>query len=157
MPIKLITTKLMLMLLISACRQAPECTSVLSQTNQANAGCLVMRGDHILIIEGRNQLYQLPGGGYQHAETAQCTAERETWEETGLQVTATKHLLTFDNGFYLYACQIPKGLSVDEPGSFSQLEVKAVHWLNLEELDGVPWRFPDQTAFLKLYLETHVK
>ena len=43
--------------------------------------------------------YGPPGGSVDKNESAQCAAERETWEETGVQVSAGELAAEFDNGF----------------------------------------------------------
>ena len=141
----------------ASCSQAPECAYQGSDTVSANAGCLVVQDGKLLIIEGRDGLFQLPGGGSDKSEPAYCTAERETWEETGIEVTANRLVTTFENGFRLHACTAVDRQalgSVDRPW---RLEVKAVHWLLDAEFDGKSWRFPDQVEFMRAYLAQQTK
>lgn len=55
-------------------------------------------------MQGLNGRLSLPGGSSEPGESAQCTAFRETWEETGLQLQPRELLEVFDTGFHLYRC-----------------------------------------------------
>ena len=53
------------------------------------AVCIIRSGDKIVVtdelITGK---FSLPGGGFKTGESPRAAAERETWEEAGLVVTA---------------------------------------------------------------------
>ena len=75
-------------LFLVSCAEAPKCHSTVESSNEANAGCLVVSENKLLLIEDHRGGLSLPGGSSNTGETAQCTAEREVWEETGVGVKA---------------------------------------------------------------------
>ena len=82
------------------------------------------------------------GDVYKRQEPAQCTAHRETFEETGLDLLPRQLLRTFDTGFNLYYGEIHAGSGAIQPRSF--FEVQRAYWLPLEDFGRVEWRFPGQ-------------
>jgi len=77
------------------------------ETTSANGGCLIKHNNQLLVIIHRlNNKLGIPGGTNKTDESAQCTAHRETWEETGYSVTVGKELQVFNNGFHLYHCYL---------------------------------------------------
>ena len=62
--------------------------------HRISCGCLVMRDDHILLVrhyrQGHHDFWVAPGGGVEGSEELARAAERETFEETGLNVVATR-------------------------------------------------------------------
>ncbi|MCC2604958.1 NUDIX domain-containing protein [Planctobacterium marinum] len=98
-----------------------------------NAGCFIRVNEKLLTL-GNIQTGRLdvPGGTADEGELAQCTAHRETFEETGFNVEVGKLLGIAENGFRIYQCQL-----ADEVG---------------EDIDRFP--VPDWTkhevAFIKL-------
>lgn len=117
---------------------------------QADAGCLIVRDERVLLIRGRgSDKLSLPGGASRSAELAQCTAHRETWEETGLDVRVGGFIGRTETDFYLYDCT-PVTV-VDElavPG-FSIVEVAEVVWRDPATLTGADMRFPWQLGLLR--------
>ena len=49
-----------------------------------SAGCLVVDQGDVLLIKIMGGTYGPPGGSVDASESAQCAAERETYEETGV-------------------------------------------------------------------------
>ena len=97
----------------------------------------------------------LPGGRSDGTESAQCTAHRETWEETGLDVAVGKLLLEFENSL-LYECTVPETAFRDTTESTSllaRLEVTEVTWANLHELSPRRWRYRGQLRQLRRVLD----
>jgi len=116
----------------------------------ANAGCVVIIENKLLVIESRLQRVSIPGGEARHGESAACTAIRETKEETGLNVTPLGLLKKWSNGFYLFECQ---PIDNDVKTSITQLiEVKAIHWLTINDFDHYRWRFKEQKDWLRAHL-----
>lgn len=116
----------------------------------ANAGCVVIQENRMLLIESRTAKLSVPGGTAERTETAACTAIRETREETGLQVQPRALLKIWENGFYLFECTLT-GESLKTTIS-QPAEVKAIRWLDAEEFEGHAWRFKKQKGWLKEYL-----
>lgn len=136
----------------SAASETPAC-SLMKEDNtpQApSAGCMVVHNGKLLVIESYFRRIGPPGGSTNVNESAPCAAERETWEETGLQVTSGKLLKRFDNGFELYQCQL-KGNSTTNV--IRPLEVRRSFWLSSDEFSNHRWRFPSQQGLLKSLLQ----
>ena len=72
-----------------------DCPRVAGQEDdrRANAGCLILHEDKVLLITHRwGGKLGVPGGTREADELAQCTAHRETLEETGLAVTVGRRV-----------------------------------------------------------------
>src|SRR5690606_32082707 len=90
----------------------------------------------------------IPGGTSEGDESAQCTAHRETWQETGFNVKVGKLLGVKDNGFRFYQCQ----LSGDFTGELKQFsvpdwsanEVTAIQLKDPFVTRDTDWRYPDE-------------
>ena len=77
------------LLLLPVLAQA-DCPRVPGQEDdrRANAGCLIIQDDKVLLLTHRwGGKLGVPGGTREDGELAQCTAWRETREETGVAVT----------------------------------------------------------------------
>ena len=136
-------------LFLSAVPLLADCLRVPGQEDdrQANAGCLILNGERVLLLTHRwSGKLGVPGGTREDAELAQCTAARETHEETGLAVRVGRRLQVMKNGFHLYRCYpqseaLPETLPVPASGF---TEVRALGWHDLEALEQDQWRFPYQ-------------
>lgn len=144
---------LAVLVLASCGSNPPECNYEGENSVQANAGCLIIEEGKILITEGIFGAFQLPAGTMSGGEPAQCTAERETWEETGLTVRANNLFKKFENGFMLFDCDVIGNQAKDGSDRPLGLEVKNVHWLGSKDFAGKKWRYPDQAKIIKKYLE----
>lgn len=63
-------------------------------------GAVVFKGDRVLLVR-RGQppaedLWAIPGGSVELGETLQAAAEREIFEETGIQIRAAQPIYIFD-------------------------------------------------------------
>ena len=95
-----------------------------------------------------------PGGYGEPGETAQCTAHRETWEETGVAVRVGPLLTRFDNGFLLYGCSTPLEGTGKTAGSLvvprqAIGEIVGVLWVDPANLRDEQWRFPEYFEEMK--------
>ena len=90
--------------------------------------------------------YGPPGGSVNKRESAQCAAERETWEETGVEVRAGELAITFENGCQGYACESGSGrdITITRP-----IEIKGADWFSEEELSQLRWRYPEQGSIIR--------
>lgn len=77
----------------------------------------------------------VPGGGRQENEALPCTAHRETWEETGLNVEVGPEAGRTSQGMVLYLCKQEAGLDA-LPDSFD-----APDWASTE-VSGLRKRDP---------------
>ena len=137
-----------LTLLLSGCgSEAPPCRFADSPDLAPSAGCLVLEGNALLVVENHEGLLSVPGGSTRPGETATCTAHRETWEETGLDVRVEEHLAEFDTGFYLYRCQLDAvPAEISPPPRF---EIRGAYFLAPDAFGSKPWRFPEQVSRLR--------
>ncbi len=109
-----------------------------------SAGCLLLRGDSLLVVNVRGQGASVPGGKSLPGESAACTAQRETYEETGLWLQTGELLEVFDTGFHLLRCYAPQQGS--EPDVGYSVEISEAYWLPRAEFANTRWRFPGQGA-----------
>ena len=146
---KLLPIFLFCLLFICSCSKAPDCHYTDAYASEANAGCFIANDNKVLFVEGRNGKLSLPGGGLSSGEAPQCTAEREAWEETGIEVVAREKIMTFENGFQLFNCQAIAGQVLNGSKRPRRMEIKAIHWLAADEFQGHQWRFPDQVEWIR--------
>ncbi len=117
----------------------------------ANAGCLVIHNNRLLVVQDHDDRLSIPGGSSEVGENAACTAWRETMEETSLQAIPGKVAQRWPNGFYMFRCELlsdPATLGVQHPR-----EIKQVLWLQGEEFNRYSWRFPGQRDWLVDWLK----
>ena len=135
----------------SSAQESPACrvASVSADTRTGNAGCLiVLDGKSLLLVHRLGGRLGFPGGTANRGEAAQCTAHRETWEETGLDVEVGAFLKELSTGFALYSCKADQvELSSDAAppvAQWSRGEVEELVWRDLDSVPEEQWRFPDQ-------------
>ena len=139
-------TVLFLVALVCACSKQPECSVTVGGNKLApSSGCLVVDQGDVLLVKIMGGTYGPPGGSVNKRESAQCAAERETWEETGVEVRAGELAITFENGFQLYACESVSGrdITITRP-----IEIKGADWFSEEELSQLRWRYPEQGSII---------
>jgi len=123
------------------------------------AGCLIRHEGRMLAVRQRGSgKLGFPAGFTRPMENAQCTAHRETFEETGLAVIVHGLVRQFGNGFALYRCELsdPGPAQVDElpvPAS-GRSEVSQVLWVDPMSTEASDWRFPrDLPVILQLFAD----
>ncbi len=87
---------------LTGCAGAPTCrvAAGLEDGRRGDSGCVIIDDASLLVIRHRlGGKLGLPGGAAAAGESAQCTAHRETWEETGLDVRVGRFLGRLDTGF----------------------------------------------------------
>ena len=90
---------------LSACAQLPQACPFSAETDSAvSAGCFYVQDDKLLVVQDWMGKVSLPGGLGKRGESAQCTAYRETWEETGLLLEPGERVAGFKESFFLYRC-----------------------------------------------------
>lgn len=142
---------------VAGCADAPPCRIVPEYTDSArgNAACLIRREDEVLAIRHRfSDRLDLPGGRSDGIETGQCTAHRETWEETGLNVVVGPRVSRPDESL-LYECS----LSGDEAdltdrsiSLIARIEVADLTWIDVQESRGRDWRYRWQLRWIRQIL-----
>jgi 8-oxo-dGTP pyrophosphatase MutT (NUDIX family) len=134
---------------------APPCAFVGKAHSAPSAGCFVVSDDGLLVVQGFNEKLSPPGGSSQPGESAQCTAFRETWEETGLRLQPQSLLHVFDTGFHLYRCE--RDATSGQINPPPRFEVRGAFYLSADRFDAYAWRFPEQQLlFRKLLLDDTV-
>ncbi len=132
---------------------SPPCPEArMAQSYAPSAGCLALQDGKLLVVQDRRGKLSPPGGSAQDGESAQCTAFRETWEETGLVLEPAELLAVFETGFHLYFCEhhVASG-EIDPPERF---EVRDAFYLAPNDFEQWEWRFPGQEQALKSLTET---
>ncbi len=133
--------------LLSSCGgELPTCPYLGEPASAPSAGCLALDRGRLLLVQSWSGDVSPPGGLSEPGESAQCTAHRETWEETGLDLIPGELTSVFDTGFHLYRCR-PRG----DGGSLRTwtTEERRALWLPLEELPAQEWRYPGQGEILQ--------
>jgi 8-oxo-dGTP diphosphatase len=134
-----------------ACAEgSPACPFTGKGDTAPSAGCFVASGEGLLLVQGLNGKVSLPGGSREPGESAQCTAFRETWEETGLSVQPRELLRVFSTGFHLYRCE--RDASSGDINPPPRFEVRTAFFLPADRFDTYDWRFEDQRELLKSLL-----
>jgi len=128
---------------VVGCETAPDCTVTGEGDRAYTAGCLVLHEGDLLLVEAMGNKWGPPGGTVRPGESAQCGAERETWEETNVAVSVEALALAFDNGFHLYWCT-PVGSP--DPQVRAPLEITKVDFVSPAEFPTLNWRYPDQAS-----------
>lgn len=149
---------LVLLASLAACAEPPPC-SIAAGAEDARVGngaCLVVSEERVLLVRQRpSGRWGLPGGRRARGETGQCTAHRETWEETGLAVTVgrlrfrTRATLVFQCELVAGATPVPAG---ERPWA-SRIEISEQRWVPASELADLDWRFPDHWSEIQNLLE----
>ena len=132
------------------------------ESGAANAGCLVVVGERLLLVHERYRgVWAIPGGTSIQGESAQCTAARETWEESGAEVIVGARLHTFENGFRLFLCRWdapPEGISEKLPlPEWARNEVDDVTLVDPSRLEPEQYRFPAQWRLIRELYESRLE
>lgn len=148
-----ITQTLLISLSIVACSQSPpSCPHDNSHAPAASAGCMLITGGQLLVVKDFRNRISVPGGSSDQRESPKCTAHRETWEETGLDVSVGVLVDTFDTGFHLYECSLSDPSSIIDPPL--RIELRDVFWLSRKNFSDHSWRYPYQeNLFTRWMLE----
>ena len=128
-------------MVLAACSNQPDCSVPTGNMTAPSAGCLVVDQGEVLLVKIMGGTYGPPGGSVDRRESAQCAAERETYEETGVETHAKNLAMRFDNGFHLYWCEAASGrdINITRPR-----EIQDADWFTPEEMLQLRWRFPQQ-------------
>ena len=130
---------------------APPCPFASSDAVAPSAGCFSLEDGKLLVVQNGKDLLSPPGGNALDGETSQCTAYRETWEETGLALEPVELLDVFDTGFHLYRCERFEDSGVVDPPE--RFEVRAAFYLAPDEFEQWEWRFHGQQQVLKALID----
>ena len=136
-----------IILLMCGCgKAAPPCQNAAQSPGSPSAGCLVVTDHGVLLVRDWTGSVALPGGSVRPGESAQCGAEREVFEETGLSVVAGERAKSFDNGFQLFWCEVAVSA---EPTIHRPFEIRQIIWWQPAEARFIEWRYPRQGDEIK--------
>ena len=111
----------------------------------------MLKEQQLLMVIDHTGKLSVPGGASNGVESAQCTAHRETWEETGVDIRPTTLVRVFENGFHLYQCELHPSSGVIDPPR--RLEIQQALWLSPEQFKLYSWRFPEEQAWLEQWMK----
>lgn len=138
--------------LLSGCGAQSHCELQKNEVFQpANAGCLVVRDEQVLLVSNHRGQWALPGGATERGESPMCTARRETSEETGLDVQPIELVEVFDNGFHVYRCEplVPfYKLETRAPR-----EIKEAQFFAATDFSELRWRYSRQGEWIAIWLQ----
>jgi len=125
-----------------------------SDASPAHAGCFITNSNSskmlVIKLTYDGNKFDIPGGCTDWHEPAMRTAQRETWEESGYNVSTGELLATVRNGFRIYRCYLQQ----QKPGKEPDHEVSSVQWINAWEIENFMsqhmWRFQKDQAHLYL-------
>lgn len=141
---------------------APSCVYEQKSNLKYNAGCLVIMDNKILLIKHRfKNIYGIPAGTFDESdEDSTCTAHRETFEESFVDVKVGRELMKFpDKNFILFECHpikrngngyeeinsVDEIITMIERNNFKSLEVGSVEMMSIEKFRNLTnYRYKDQ-------------
>lgn len=126
---------------------APPCGFSGEPDTAPSAGCFSVIDQRLLVVQSLGGQISPPGGLSREGESAQCTAARETWEETGLDLRVGSKLARFATGFLLYNCE--RDGASGEIDQLPGMEVRQVFYLHPDDFDQWDWRYPGQEQVLR--------
>lgn len=134
-----------LLLLCSGCsllRPACDAQARLEPAASGGAACVVIVDQRLLVIRHRpTGRLDLPGGRSKSGESARCTAQRETWEETGLEVRVGEALGGRRDLFRCTPLQAVSPASDPPLRWWSAVEASAVLWVDPRSVQDSQWRY----------------
>jgi ADP-ribose pyrophosphatase YjhB (NUDIX family) len=84
------------------------------ESNVGGAACLIKIDKWLVTTANRHSSgLDIPGGAGQSGESAQCTAHRHTWEQTGFNVEVGRYLGQTDSGLRVYHCRLPPAFTAE--------------------------------------------
>lgn len=161
---RLVYLLLFIVMLLSGCNAdapaSPLCrtknTATMNQLDPTlnNAGCLIRFDQRILLVTHRlTGKLDMPGGTQRTDESLACTAHRETFEETGLNVEVLFPVAQTTNGMIVFSCLADNMLNIahfPRPApDFALVETTTLDLYHLFELDDSQLRFADDLIPLR--------
>ena len=127
------------------------------------SACLVRVQNSLLVVEQSSTgLYDLASGDSLSNESAQCTAHRNMWEQTGFNVEVGQLLSITSNGTHVFACKLNNGFNAfDASGrdegieapAWNKHDIEALRFVNPFDTRTENWTHPDH---LILYRDGYV-
>jgi 8-oxo-dGTP diphosphatase len=123
---------------------------------KGNAGCLVIHKGLVLAVQMKeSSKWTLPSGKPIGTETAQETAMRETFEETGLRVAVGKllHIFYDSRPFYLFEGTLLDESFVPEVPLESKDEIKKASFIDFKKIPTNEFRFPEALTIIQQLID----
>lgn len=145
--------------------QAPPAPPTCRIANEFNAdyqgpsACVIRVQESLLVLKySSSGQYDLPYGDPLIDESAQCTAHRATWEQTGINVNVDQLLGITQSGLMLFSCELGGGFTsddgpIDVPG-WSSGDIQQIEFINPFDTRYDSWRQPNN---LIMYRDGFVK
>ncbi|GGD48328.1 NUDIX domain-containing protein [Lacimicrobium alkaliphilum] len=124
------------------------------QSTVGGAACLIKIDKWLVTTANRHAAgFDLPGGTPQGDESAQCTAHRNTWEQTGFNVEVGRHLGDTNSGLRVYECHLPPAFTAElktypVPG-WADSAIRSIQLNNPYELGLHDWQRGDELIELR--------
>lgn len=135
---------------------APTCriAQALSSDYIGPAGCLIRVQNTLLVTKYRSTgQYDLPHGDPISEESAQCTAHRYTWQQTGLNVEVDQLLGVTQSGMMLFSCKISGGFTSEdsplEPPSWVDRKIQTIEFINPFDTRYDVWSQPNNLVIYR--------
>jgi 8-oxo-dGTP pyrophosphatase MutT (NUDIX family) len=122
----------------------PDCDAQaqLQPAASSGAACVVIVEERLLVIRHRpSGRLDLPGGRSKPGESARCTAQRETWEETGLEVRVGEALGGRTDVFRCTPLDSISPASDPPLRWWSTVEASDVLWVDPRTVPDADWRY----------------
>ncbi len=113
------------------------------------AACLIKIDKWLITTANRHsEKFDLPGGNAADSETAQCSAHRNTWEQTGFNVEVGAYLGQTETGLRVYDCRLPPAFTAELKSypvpDWVNAEISAIRLHNPYELEHHDWQRGDE-------------
>lgn len=138
--------------LLSCSKPPPSPTCRIANAFNADykgpAGCLIRVQKSLLVIKYSSSMqYDLPFGDPISGESAQCTAHRHTWEQTGFNVEVDQLLGVSQSGMMLFSCALNSGFTSDdgplEPPDWADSDIQQIEFISPFDTRYDVWQQPD--------------
>ncbi|MBF7071918.1 hypothetical protein ISG33_00710 [Glaciecola sp. MH2013] len=137
-----------------ACSEVPPPSPTCRVSNafegdyQGPSACLIRVQNSLLVLERASTgLYDLAIGDSLSNESAQCTAHRQMWENTGFNVEVDQLLSITPDGTHLFKCHLSGGFDAFdvkvEPPDWASSSVAEIHFVNPFDTRTDNWTHPD--------------
>lgn len=124
------------------------------ESNVGGAACLIKIDKWLVTTANRHSSgFDIPGGASQGDESAQCTAHRNTWEQTGFNVEVAGYLGQTDSGLRVYHCRLPPSFTAElktyPVPDWVQPDIRTIVFSNPYELELQDWQRGDELITLR--------
>ena len=143
---------LVIFLFISACGQnnlpAPSCrvNANYISNHQGPAACIIVKQGKLLTKQLNSGQYDLVHGGASQLRSAQCSAHYAMWQQTGLNVEIENVVGVFDDGTWLFGCNLESGFDGSEEPfkapAWSSPDVDNILFIDPFTIEHKNWRDP---------------